>query len=559
MLYTREKGWWKDAAIYQIYPKSFRDSDGDGFGDLRGVREKLGYIKELGVDAIWLCPFFQSPQADNGYDISDYYRIDERFGTMDDLRELVDECHRLGLRFIMDLVANHTSDEHEWFQKALSGDEKYMDYYYFRDPVDGHEPSNWESVFGGSAWEYVPSLDKYYLHLFHVKQPDLNWTNDEVVRGVIDVMKHWCEFGVDGFRLDAINYLYKEPGFPDAEPEPGHKYAFAAQYYANKPMVNEYFARLNREVFGPYNLMTVAEVGHMDPEIARQYCGKERDEVDMVYLFDMLNFDQEGYDKFRPTGFDLEKFKNTMFYWEDEMKEHGHLALFLSNHDQTRNVGRFGDDSDRYRYLSSRMQACTMYMLRGTPYIYQGEELAMTFLDYEGIEDFNDIEVMNTWRERVVEGGEDPSELIRIFNTRSRDCPRSPMQWDGGKNAGFTTGTPWQKVNGNYPGINAALEEKDGKSTLHFYRKLLRVRKTLKSVLEGDVVPFERDNPSCFCYMRTCPEETSVCVSNFTAQERYACLPDGVFDVVLSNYGEEGQVRGCVMLRPYETLFAVRH
>ncbi len=550
----KEKNWWMDASVYQIYPKSFYDKNGDGFGDLQGVRRKLPYIKSLGVDIIWLCPFFKSPQADNGYDISDYFSIDSIFGDMDDLRRLIDDCHALDLKFVMDMVANHTSDEHEWFKKALSGDKRYMDYYYFRDPVNGHAPSNWASVFGGSAWECVPSLDKYYLHLFHKKQPDLNWENKEVVDNIIAIMKHWAEFGVDGFRLDAINYLYKEPSFPDVATDPGSEYGFATEHYANKPRVNDHFARLNREVFAPYNLMTVAEVAYISPETAREYCGINRPELDMLYIFDLLNFDQEGFDKFSPVPFDVKSFKDAVFTWQREMGKFGHLALFLSNHDQPRNVGRFGDDSDQWRDKSAKMQANAMYMLKGTPYIYQGEELGMTRLDYDDISEFHDVEVLSTYDEKVTRGGESREKWLSLFNSRSRDCGRSPMQWDDSRNAGFTTGTPWQKVNGNYKKINVSRQENDKDSVLNFYRKLLRLRKSLISVQKGDVAPICPESPDTFCYLRRYEKETVVSLNNFKPFISGVSLPEGEFSVLLSNSGRTGKISGEITLQPYECI-----
>ena len=377
-----------------------------------------------------------------------------------------------------------------------------------------------------------------------------------MVDSIIRIMKYWAEFGVDGFRLDAINYLYKDPAFPNVETRPGQKYGFGGRYFSSKPQVNGYFARLNREVFGPYDMMTVAEVGDMDPERAREYCGKDQPEIDMVYMYDMLNFDQEGYDKFKPLPFDVKKFKETLFRWQDEFRDVGRMALFLSNHDQTRSVGRFGDDSPRYRYRSSQAQALTMYMLKGTPYIYQGEELAMSYLDYERIEDFNDIEVEFTYNERVLKGGEPFEKWLRLYNTRSRDIGRSPMQWDDSPNAGFSTGTPWQKVNGEYVTVNVEAEDKDPDSTLNFYRKLLPLRKTLKSVQYGSVTPFDADSRSTFCYIREYEDEMTVCRSNFTAQETETMLPEGEYEVLLSNTDRRGTVSGKIALAPYEAVFA---
>ena len=559
MILEKEKNWWKDAAVYQIYPKSFYDSNNDGFGDIEGIRQKLPYIKSLGVDVVWVCPFFKSPQADNGYDVADYFEIDPIFGgNMEDLRNLIDDTHKLGMKFVLDLVANHTSDEHEWFQKALAGDEKYMNYYYFRDPVDGKAPSNWASVFGGGAWEYVPHLNKYYLHIFHKKQPDLNWENKEVVDEIINIMKHWAEYGVDGFRLDAINYLYKEPDFPSVEPMPGSEFGFGTEHYANKPKVNEHFNRLNREVFGPYNMMTVAEVAYINGEQARKYCGLEKPEVDMLYLFELLNFDQDGYDKFAPLPFDVKSFKEAVFGWQEEMKEFGHLALFFSNHDQARSVSRFGNDSDEYRDLSAKMHGNAMYMLKGTPYIYQGEELGMTSLDYTDVNDFHDVEVPFMWQEKVVEGGESPEKWIHLFNTRSRDGGRSPMQWDSSENGGFSKVTPWQKTNGNYTKINVELQEKDEKSPLNFYRQLLKVRKTLKSVIYGTVTPFDNDSDATFCYSRDFEDEKVISINNFKDYDVQVKLPAGKYKVVLTNYGDVTEIEDTVTLRPYEGISAVK-
>ena len=558
MILQKEKDWWKNASVYQIYPKSFYDSNGDGYGDLEGIRQKLPYIKSLGVDVIWICPYFKSPQADNGYDISDYYTVDSIFGTNEDLRRLVDDCHNMGLKFVMDLVANHTSDEHEWFKKALAGDEHYMNYYYFRDPKEGEEPCNWRSVVGGSAWEYVPGLNKYYLHTFHKKQPDLNWNNKETVDNIIKIMKDWAEFGVDGFRLDAINYLDKDLTFPDVEPMPGSKYGFGTEFYANRPKVNDHFARLNKEVFAPYNMMTVAEVAYIEPQVAREYCGIHRPELDMLYIFDLLNFDQEGYDKFKPLPFDVKAFKQAIFHWQDVVKDFGHLALFFSNHDQARSVSRFGCDSEEYHDLSCKMQGNAMYMLKGTPYIYQGEEIGMTNLDYTDVKDFHDVEVLATYEENVVKNGEPAEKWLKLFNSRSRDCGRSPMQWDGSKNGGFSLGTPWQKTNGNYKSINVRVQENDENSPLNFYKELLRVRKNLKSVQKGIVVPFDIESENTMCYARTFEDETVISVNNFKCVECKVELPQGKFKVLLTNYGDVKEIEKEITLRPYECITAIK-
>lgn len=556
MILEKEKNWWQNISVYQIYPKSFYDSNGDGYGDINGIREKLPYIKSLGVDAVWVCPFFKSPQADNGYDVADYCSTDPIFGKTEDVLALIDECHNIGLKFIMDFVGNHTSDEHEWFQKALAGDEKYMEYYYFRDGKNGKEPCNWASVFGGSAWEYVPSLDKYYLHTFHKKQPDLNWNNKEVVDEIISVMKWWAEKGVDGFRLDAFNYLDKDLSFPDVEVPGGEKYGFGSRHYACRPLVNDHYRRLNREVFEPYNLMTVAEVAYAGADTVREYTGKDRREINMAYMFDMLDFDQEMFDKFSPLPFNAKAFRDCIFNWQKELSDDGRMALFISNHDQPRSVSRFGNDGE-YREKCAMMNANTMYMLNGTPYIFEGEEIGMTNLDYTDISDFRDVEVFNVYEEKVIKKGEPKEKWISLFNRRSRDNGRSPMQWNSDNNSGFTKGEPWMRVNGNYKTINVENCEKDEKSVLNFYRKLLSVRKSLKSIQYGKTTPFALENEGCICYLREYEGEITVSVNNFTDKNTVISLPKGKFEVLLSNYFDKTSAEGEVTLRPYESITAV--
>ncbi|SCJ75828.1 Oligo-1%2C6-glucosidase [Anaerotruncus sp. 2789STDY5834896] len=553
----REEKWWRNATVYQIYPRSFFDANGDGEGDLAGITAKLDYIKSLGVDVVWSCPYFVSPKADNGYDVADYRDIDPAFGTMEQWREMVDGVHRRGMRFVMDFVGNHTSDEHPWFRQACqSKDSPYHDYYIFKPGrADGSEPSNWMSVFGGSMWEKNPATDEYYLHTFAVKQPDLNWENPKVVDEVVDIMRFWIELGVDGFRLDAINYLYKEPGYPDVEPLPGSKYGFATEHYANKPRVHEHFNTLNRRVFSKYGAMTVAEVAYVDMDTARGYCGPDRQELDMLYPFDILNVDQEGFDKFAPKPLDLPLLKSELARWQTGLHNSGWLALFMGNHDQCRAVSRFGDDG-KYWKQSAKMLANCFYMMQGTPYIFQGDEIGMTNVHYDSVDKFRDVEVYNTYREHVIEGGEDPQKWLQLFCDRARDNGRTPMQWDDSKNAGFTTADePWIEVVDNYPRINVASQEKDPDSILNFYRELIAKRKQWDVIAYGDFALLQPDSTELFCYTRHCDGQDLLCANNFTDHEVSFDLPAAFtgenVTVLLQNYPDLA-LSGTVTLRPYE-------
>ena len=552
----RQPEWWQDAVVYQVYPRSFYDANGDGVGDLRGITEKLDYIASLGVDVVWSCPFFVSPWADGGYDIADYRAVDPAFGTMEDFEALVAGVHARGMKFVMDFVGNHTSDEHPWFQAALADkDSPYHDYYTFRPGKDGREPSNWASIFGGSAWEYVPALDEYYLHLFAKKQPDLNWENPKVVEEVLSILEFWADKGVDGYRLDAINYLYKEPGYPDVEPMPGSPYGFATAHYANKPRVHEHFRTLRSRVMGPRGLSTVAEVAYLDDETARGYADPARGELDMLYLFDVLNVDQEGFDKFSPLPLDLPRFKRALAHWQQVLHGHGWLALFLGNHDQPRAVSRFGDEG-AYRARSAKMLANAMYFLQGTPYLYQGEELGMANPHYASLSQFKDVEALDALRAGLARG-ESEQHWLELLNARSRDCGRAPFSWDGGPAAGFTRGTPWMDPCADAEQVNAAAEEADPDSVLHFYRALIRARKGRPSVLWGRTEFLAMDDPDLFLYTRTAEEEALFSANNFSGKERSFPLPEGFAgaEVLLSNCGApqlDGD--GVLTLRPWEGL-----
>ena len=547
--------WWQDAAVYQIYPRSFFDSNGDGIGDLKGITAKLDYIKSLGIDIIWSCPFFVSPWADGGYDVADYRSIAPEFGTMEDFDEMIAGIHARGMRFMMDFVGNHTSDEHAWFQAALkSKDSPYHSYYTFRPGRDGKEPSNWASIFGGSAWEYVPELDEYYLHLFAKKQPDLNWEDPAVVQEVLDILNFWADKGVDGYRLDAINYLYKEPDFPDVEPMPGSPYGFATEHYANKPKVHEHFRTLHDKVMAPRGLTTVAEVAYLDEETARGYADPARGELDALYPFDLLNVDQEGYDKFSPLPLDLPSLKRALAHWQSVMHDHGWLALFIGNHDQPRALSRFGDE-EHYPVRSAKLLANAMYFLQGTPYIYQGDEIGMTNPHYGSLSQFKDVEALNALREGLDRGNSE-ERWLKLLNDRSRDGGRAPFSWSADEYAGFSTTKPWMDPCTNYKDINAAIEEDDPDSVLNFYRRLLKVRKGVPAVIYGTTEFLDMDDTELMVYTRRAEGQELISINNFSGSERSYRLPAGseAAELLISNCEDPIIKDGVIDLRPWETV-----
>ncbi|MCI8550535.1 MAG: alpha-glucosidase [Lachnospiraceae bacterium] len=551
--------WWQDGAVYQIYPRSFFDSNGDGNGDLRGIEQKIDYIKNLGVDAIWCCPCFKSPQVDNGYDVADYRDIDPIYGTLEDWKSLVKAAHERGLKFIMDLVVNHTSDQHEWFKNARSSRENpYHDYYIFRDAGDGKEPCNWRAVFGGSVWEYNEATDEYYLHLFSKEQPDLNWNNENVVREIHDVVRYWCRLGVDGFRLDTFNNIDKDLTFPHVEPLPGSKYGRGTRYCVNRPGVDLAIRRLRKDVLDEYGATTVAEVSCVEKEVAKRYSDPACGEFDAIYFFDGLNFDQEPENKFMPKPRDLAAFKKALNEQQQDLFGCGWQALFIDNHDQARGVSRFGDDK-RYPAESAKALANAMYFLRGTPYIFQGDEIGMTNLLFDQIEDFRDVEVRNAYREHVVEQGEDEQKWLGLFRERSRDNGRSPMQWDSGMNAGFSEGTPWMPVNKNYAAINVERQEGTPGSVLEFYKKLLAVRKQYPVVFEGRTEFIDMEDPVIFAYKRVLEGEVLLSVGNFSGEKASFILPDGLDigkgRIILSD--TVTCLSGKMILEPYECFTAV--
>ncbi|OQP03674.1 alpha-glucosidase [Geobacillus sp. 44B] len=552
-----ERAWWKEAVVYQIYPRSFYDSNGDGIGDIRGIIAKLDYLKELGVDVVWLSPVYKSPNDDNGYDISDYRDIMDEFGTMEDWEEMLEEMHKRGIKLVMDLVVNHTSDEHPWFIEARkSKDNPYRDYYIWRPGKNGKEPNNWESCFGGSAWEYDETTGEYYLHLFSKKQPDLNWENPKVRREVYEMMKFWLDKGVDGFRMDVINMISKVPELPDGEPQRGKKYASGSQYYMNGPRVHEFLQEMNREVLSKYDIMTVGETPGVTPKEGILYTDPSRHELNMVFQFEHVGLDSGPGGKWDIRPWSLADLKKTMTKWQKELEGRGWNSLYLNNHDQPRAVSRFGDDG-KYRVESAKMLATFLHMMQGTPYIYQGEEIGMTNVRFPSIEDYRDIETLNMYKEHVEEYGEDPQKVMEKIYYKGRDNARTPMQWDDSGHAGFTTGTPWIRVNPNYKEINVKAALADPNSVFHYYKKLIQLRKQHDIIVYGTYDLILEDDPYIYAYTRTLGNEKLIVITNFSGKNPVFRLPDDITyktkELLISNYDvDETEGLKKIHLRPWE-------
>lgn len=539
---------FKKSTVYQIYPKSFADSRGNGTGDLKGVISKLDYLKELGIDYIWMTPFFLSPQKDNGYDVADYYRIDPSYGTMEDFDELVKEAAKREISLMLDMVFNHTSSRHEWFQKALAGDEKYKNYYIFkRGKGPGIPPTNWESKFGGNAWEYVEAFDEYYLHLFDVSQPDLNWDNEEVRKEMQKIILFWMGKGVKGFRFDVVNLISKE-AFEDDYEGDGRK------FYTDGPNIHKYLRELNEKTFGKENgILTVGEMSSTSMENCYQYAGEDGKEFSMVFSFHHLKVDFMGNEKWVLVPYDFAKLKQILFDWQTNMaKNHAWNAVFWCNHDQPRVVSRFGD-TGKYWKESAKMLATVIHCLRGTPYIYQGEELGMTNAEFQDISKYRDVESLNHFQ-ILQEKGLNETQAYQILQVHSRDNSRTPMQWSEEDQAGFTKGKPWIEVNENYKKINASQQLKDPDSIFHYYKKLVSLRKEYDVIAYGDFEALDVKNPSVMAYRRTYKGQTLVAASNFYGKEAVwnpeTDLKD--YEYLLGNYSGSLPEKVTV-LRPYET------
>ncbi len=533
---VKEK-WWKSSVVYQIYPRSFCDSNGDGIGDINGIRSKLWYLKELGIDVIWLSPVYASPNADNGYDISDYYGISPEYGSMEDMKDLIRECENCGIRILMDLVVNHTSDEHPWFVEAKkSKDNPYRDYYIWREGTKGSPPNELESCFGGNAWEYSEETGEYYLHFYHKKQPDLNWENEAMRKEIWKMMNFWIDMGVGGFRMDVIDVIGK---IPDQEIK------------ENGPKLHEYLQEMNRETFGDKNLMTVGECWGADIENGSLYSDPERKELDMIFQFEQMLLDQvSGEQKWDLKPLELKQLRQAFAKWQKALEGKGWNSLFWNSHDLPRIVSRWGNDKE-YRVESAKMLATVLHGMKGTPYIYQGEEIGMTNYPFSCIEDFFDVESVNMYRERK-QMGYPEEEIIKSLCAKSRDNARTPMQWDNSPSAGFTEGTPWCRVNPNYTKINAEEALKDQNSIFHYYKKLIRLRKEEPILIYGTFELFRPEDEHIFAYTREWKGKKWLVVGNF--YEKSACFDyHGKGRALLSNYEQASETRLEQMkLRPYE-------
>ena len=544
-----KKTWWKESVVYQIYPRSFMDSDNDGIGDIKGITSKLDYLKNLGIDVIWLSPVFKSPNDDNGYDISDYEDIMDEFGTMSDFDELLSEAHNRGIKIIMDLVVNHSSDEHKWFVEARkSKDNPYRDYYIWRDGKDGSTPNNWDSIFSGSAWEYDEETNQYFLHLFSKKQPDLNWENENLRQAVYSMMKFWLDKGIDGFRMDVCNLFSKAEGLPDIGEEGPEG------IYMNGPKIHDYLHEMNKEVLSKYDIMTVGETPGVSPKHARDYVGEDRDELNMVFHFELMDLPNAS-DKFYKKPYKLTDIKNIFMKWYDGLENIGWNSLFMNNHDQPRMVSRFGNDS-KYRIESAKMLATLIHTFKGTPYIYQGEEIGMTNICFDDIKKYRDIETINYYNEKIK--NEDEKSLIERIKITSRDNARTPMQWDNNLNGGFSKATPWIDVNPNYKQINVKESLEDSNSIFNYYKELIKLRHNNDTIVYGDVKLIYPENESIFAYTRNLDDEQLMVVLNFYENEIDFKIPDNIdidkLEIILSNYKDKVIKNETINLRPYEAI-----
>ena len=536
-----ERQWWHSSVVYQIYPRSFKDSNGDGIGDINGIREKLDYLKELGIDVIWLSPVYKSPNDDNGYDISDYYDIMDEFGTMEDMDNLLKEANERGIKILMDLVVNHTSDEHKWFIEAKkSKDNEYRDYYIWRDSVDGNEPNDLGSTFSGSAWQYDETTGQYYLHLFSKKQPDLNWENGKVRNEVYKMMNFWVDKGIGGFRMDVIDLIGKVPD---------------EMITGNGPKLHEYLQEMNKAALEGKDLLTVGETWGATPDVAKLYSNPERKELSMVFQFEHIGLDQiEGKEKWDVKSLELLDLKKVLSKWQTELEGQGWNSLFWNNHDLPRIVSRWGNDKE-YRIESAKMLATLLHGMKGTPYIYQGEELGMTNVRFDDINDYNDIESLNMYKDRLSKGYSH-NEIMESIYAKGRDNARTPIQWDDSENAGFTTGTPWLAVNKNYDKINAKQCLQDENSIFNHYKKLIDIRKNNDTIIYGDYKLLCEDDENIFAYVRELNGDKILVVCNFYDKDVEFKF-EGDFNyskVLLSNYNDSSKMIEKLKLRPYEAV-----
>ena len=551
-----EKRWWKESVVYQIYPRSFCDSNGDGIGDLNGITGKLDYLKELGIDVIWLSPVYKSPNDDNGYDISDYQAIMDEFGTMEDFDRMLATAHEKGIKIMMDLVVNHTSDEHKWFiESRKSTDNPYRDYYIWRPAKeDGSLPNNWGSCFSGPAWEYDKTTDMYFLHLFSKKQPDLNWDNPAVRQDVFDMMNWWLKKGVDGFRMDVISLISKEPGLPDKEPGINGYATFNVS--ANGPHVHEYLQEMRQKALNNADTITVGECSGVTLEEAKKYARSDEKELNMVFQFEHMDVDSdEKSGKWTTRKMDLRNLKKILTRWQKGLQDIAWNSLYWENHDQPRSVSRFGNDSDEYREISAKMLATCIHMMQGTPYVYQGEELGMTNCPFNTLDNFRDLESINAFHELTEQGKMTEEDMMAAIGYKGRDNARTPMQWDDSAYAGFSTATPWIMVNPNYTKINAKDQINREDSVFKYYQKLIKLRHESELIVYGTYDLILDDDKDIYAYIRTLDDEKLIVYCNFSENTREVELPEEFTNgkVLISNY-IDAKVNHKIPLRPYEAI-----
>ena len=549
--------WWHKSVVYQIYPKSFNDTTGNGQGDIRGIIEKLDYLKELGIEVIWLTPMYRSPQNDNGYDISDYYNIDELYGTMEDFEEMLREAHKRDIKIVMDIVVNHSSTENEWFKKSEEGDSEYKDFYIWKDAADGKEPTNWESKFGGNAWKWSEKRGQYYLHLFDVTQADLNWENENVRKKVYEMIRFWLNKGVDGFRLDVINLISKDQRFLNDDGSDTRFVADGRRFYTDGPRIHEFLKEMNKEAFGGGELLTVGEMSSTSLDNCIRYSNPDERELSMTFSFHHLKVDYTNGEKWTKAPFDFIQLKKILSTWQKGMYEgNGWNATFWNNHDQPRALSRFGNDRE-YHKESAKMLATVLHGLQGTPYIYQGEEFGMTNPYFDDISKYRDVESTNMY-EILLGRGLSKEEVLGILMQKSRDNSRTPMQWNDGKNAGFTTGTPWIGIPENYIKINAEVALKDHDSIFWHYKNLISLRRNEELLITGKYEDIDIENERVYAYKRTDKEGELIVISNFyseTAEFDVMGLELEKASILLSNYKEAPELKdGIIVLKPYESV-----
>jgi len=551
---TNNIKWWQKAVVYQVYPRSFQDANGDGIGDLKGIEQRLDYIQKLGADVIWLNPIYASPDKDNGYDISDYEDINQKFGTMADFDDLLEKAHDKGLKILMDLVVNHTSDQHQWFIESRSSkDNDKRDFYIWRDPVDGHEPNNWGSFFSGPAWKFDEATGQYYLHLFVEGQPDLNWANPEVRQAVFDMMNFWVDKGIDGFRMDVISLISKPDGLPDGEVPNNGEYGNSDKAVANGPHVHDYLQEMRQKVLNRADMMTVGEASGVDITNAARYANTDGSELNMVFQFEHMGLDNNpnpALSKWYDKKVSLVDLKENLSKWQNELAGKAWNSLYWDNHDQPRAVSRYGDDRPEYRVVSAKMVATLLHFLQGTPYVYQGEEIGMTNAYNLKREDFDDVEIKQAFK-YLVEKTKlvDENTMLNYVHAKGRDNARTPMQWDDSENAGFTTGTPWLKLNNNYDSINVQEALADKNSIFYYYQKLIRLRHDMPIITTGIYELLDAQDAEVYAYRRVGEKDQLLVINNFTDQKltREYHVPSDA-KLIISNYSDDqGET-----LRPYE-------